>query len=490
MQVVDPRTPVIVGAAQVSRRPQGAHDLNEPLSLMVEVARLAGEDSGSPSALDEVGSVRVVESLGWRPPNAAAALAAALGLQATDLVVTATGGNGPLSLLHDTCLAIRRRELDSAVLVGAEAFYSRRVARYHGVDAPEPASDPADPPRILGDQRLGSHPAELKVGLTLPTQVYPLFSTALSRSLNTSTAALHTREAELWARFSDVASRNPYAWSRQSYRAAEISGAGPDNRMVAHPYTKRCCANIQVDQAAGVLVMSAEAAEIAGVPRDRWVFPWAGAEANDHWFVSERMDLHSSPAIAECWKTLREMTGVEPDDIALIDLYSCFPSAVAIAADELGLRLDDPDRPLTLTGGLSFAGGPGNNYSMHSLATLVALLRKDQGLGLVTGVGWFMTKHALSLLGSAPPAQGFRNGYSPQQRVDARPKRTVLAGDHADLSLETFTVLYDRDGAPTQAIAAGLSGKRGRAWLTSDDPQTVEALVSGQEIALGDGAFA
>ncbi|MBW3537160.1 MAG: hypothetical protein KY395_05225 [Actinobacteria bacterium] len=487
MSDVDPLTPVLVGVSQLSRRPQGADDLNDPASLMVEAARLAGSDSGSSSALDRVKSIRVVESLGWRPPNAAAVLTRALGLEPVDLVLTATGGNGPLSLLHDTCAAISRGQLDAALLVGAEAFYSRRVARTHGVEAPESPSDADEPPRVIGDQRVGSHPAELGVGLTVPAQVYPLFSTARSRSLGDSTAALHPREAEVWSRFAEVASRNPYAWSRQAYSAEEIAEASPDNRMVAHPYTKRCCANIQVDQGAAAIVMSAGAAEAAGVPRERWVFPWAGAEANDHWFVSERMDLHSSPAIAECWKMLRQSTNVDPDDISLIDLYSCFPAAVAVAADEMGLDLADAARPLTLTGGLAFAGGPGNNYSMHSLATLVGRLRVDGGLGLVTGVGWYLTKHALSLLSATPPPEGFRHG-SPQPRVDARPKRSVVAGAD-DLSLETFTVFYDRDGAPTKAAIAGVSDQGARGWLTSDDPRVLNALVSDQEISLSDCAL-
>lgn len=481
---VGQRTPVVVGVSQVSRRPQGADDLNDPASLMVEAARLAGADSGSSSALDRVQSVRVVESLGWRPANAAAAIGRALTLEPRDLVVTATGGNGPLSLLHDTCAAIGRGELDAALLVGAEAFYSRRVARTHGIDTPESPSDASAPPRVIGDPSPGSHPAELAAGLSLPTQLYPLFSTARSRLLGDSTAALHPREADVWSRFSEVASRNPHAWSRQAYSVDEIAIPSADNRMVAHPYTKRCCANIQVDQGAAAIVMSAEAAEAAGVPRDRWVFPWAGTEANDHWFVSERTDLHSSPAIAECWTMLRELTSIEPDDISLIDLYSCFPSAVAIAADEMGFDLADANRPLTLTGGLAFAGGPGNNYSMHSLAALVGRLREDGGRGLVTGVGWFLTKHALSLLGATPPHEGFRHG-SPQPRVDARPKSTVLGGS-ADMALETFTVLYDRDAGPTKAVIAAVSDDGARAWLTSDDPQVLEALMSDQEISLAD----
>ena len=47
-------------------------------------------------------------------------------------------------------------------------------------------------------------------------------------------------------------------------------------------------------------------------------------------------------------------------EIDAFDIYSCFPSAIQIACDEIGLDIDDP-RNLTVTGGLPYFGGPGNN---------------------------------------------------------------------------------------------------------------------------------
>ena len=483
MSPVDPRTPVIVGAGQVSRRPTGPDDLNDAPSLMAEAAREAAADAGRDGLLDRVESLRTVEALGWRAANPPSVVAAQLGISPRDLVATATGGNGPLSLLHDTCAAIAGGDLDVALLTGAEAFYSRRVAKNLGVRAPEPTGPTTEPPRILGDPRPGNHPAELEAGLALPTQVYPLFSNAMARSTGAGITAQREREAGLWSRFSEVAAANPYAWLPQALSPVEVGTPDADNRMIAFPYTKRCCANIQVDQSAAVIVMSAAAAEAAGVARDRWVFPWAGTEAHDHWFVSERERLDASPAVRQCWLALQELTGKGADDLALVDLYSCFPSAVLIAAAEIGLPTDDPRRPLTLTGGLAYAGGPGNNYSMHSLATLVSRLREQTGLGMVTGVGWFMTKHALSLLGSGPPPQPFR-AQSVQDRVDRLPQRPVLAAPPPGMSLETFTVTYDRDGVPEKAIVAGLDGEGARGWLASDDPALMAALVSDAEVAL------
>ena len=481
VSAVDPRAPVIVGVGQVSRRPAGPDDLDDPVSLMAEAAREAASDSGVPGLLDRLDSVRAVESLGWKSDNPPAAVAAALGVEPRDLVATVTGGNGPLSLLHDTAVAIGRGELDIALLVGAEALYSRRVARAHDVRAPEPAS-PAEPtPRMLGISASGIHDAELQAGLALPAHVYPLFSNALARRDGGFTAQ-REREGRLYARFSEVAASNPYAWSQQVLSPAEIAEPAADNRMIAFPYTKRFCANIQVDQSAAVIVMSAGAAEAAGIARDRWVFPWAGAEADDHWFVSEREQLNASPAIRHCWTALRDLARVDIDDIAHVDLYSCFPSAVLIAADEIGLDAEG-DRPLTLTGGLSFAGGPGNNYSMHSLATAVTQLRDEAGLALVTGVGWFLTKHALTVVGSDPPPTGFR-ATSAQGNVDALPKRAVLQEQPTGALVETFTVVYGRDGEPEKAIASAVDADGARGWFASSDLEFIDSLLSDQQVAL------
>lgn len=482
MGALDQNTPVIVGVGQVSRRPSGPDDLNDAVSLMAEAAWSAAADAGPAGLLERLDSVRAVESLGWKSDNAPAAVAAALGLEPRDLVATATGGNGPLSLLHDTASAIAEGQLDGALLVGAEALYSRRVARLNEVRAPEPVTPAGLRPRILGNAASGIHEAELEVGLALPAHVYPLFSTALSRR-GGGCAEQRDREARLYAKFSEVAAGNRCAWSQHSYSPEEIREPADDNRMIAFPYTKRCCANIQVDQSAAVIVMSAGAADAAGIPRDRWVFPWAGTEAHDHWFISERERLDASPAIRHCWSALRKLAGVDADDIAHIDLYSCFPSAVLIAAEEIGLDTHDASRPLTLTGGLSFAGGPGNNYSMHSLATAVSRLREQPGLGLVTGVGWFLTKHALSLVGSEPPAEGFRFA-SVQPEVDAMPKREVLSGPASGLELESFTVIYDRDGEPEKAIAAGLDSSGARGWVQSSDAGLISALLSEEQVTL------
>lgn len=475
------RTPVIAGAAQVSRRPAGPEDLVRPIDLMAEAssAALADAGGGLGSRVDRMG---VVESLGWRVPDAARLLAAQVGLDPRETVLTATGGNGPLSLLHEACDHIASGEAEVVVIAGAEAFYSRRQAQKWGVRVDEPPASDGPPDRLLGDPRAGSHEIEIDVGLAVPTQIYPLFSTAQARAAGRSVEDERRQCAELWSRFSAVAADNPYAWTPQQFTPEEIGEESDDNRMVAYPYTKRMCANIQVDQGAALVVTSAEMAAEFGADSTRLVFPLAGAESADEWFVGQRADLHSSPAIRACWNAVSSGTGQGAADLAHVDLYSCFPSAVRVAAAEIGL---DEHRELTLTGGLGLAGGPGNAYCLHSLAAAVDTVRRQPGTALVTGVGWYLTKHAMTVLGAQPPPGGWQSIRPP---AAASPARELRRGPAPGLELESFTVLHDRNG-PSALVVSALSPTGDRHLLRSAEPGLMARAMSGLEIDLGDGSF-
>ncbi len=264
--------------------------------------------------------------------------------------------------------------------------------------------------------------------------------------------------------------------------------------MVSFPYPKLMNANDRVDQGAALILCSVGAARAAGVPEGQWVFPLSGADAHDHWFLSHRQDLRSSPAIAEAGRRALSLAGVGIDDIAHVDLYSCFPCAVQIAARELGLALDDPGRSLTVTGGLGFAGGPGNNYVSHSIATMAARLRADPGsIGLVTGLGWYATKHAVGLWSTTPPVAGFRH-ERPQPSVDLLPQRTPAGDYEGDATIETYTVVHDRDGRPELGILALLTPDQRRTWGNVTDPDDMAGLMEqegcGRKVRLGAGGRA
>ena len=492
---LDPRTPVIVGAGQMLRKLESAVSASEPVDMMVAAARAAAADSGSGDALlARADSVRTVELLSWRYENAALLLAERLGASPRQTMKAVTGGNSPQALVNDASAAIQRRELDVVVIAGAEAIYSRMLAR-KGPDRThldwtiQPDSTPA--PETLGKDAPGSSNYEMTKSLAMPVQVYPLFENALRAARSESIDDHQRRLGDLWARFSAVAATNPHAWSPEPRTAEEIRTVTADNRMVGFPYTKLMNANIQTDQAAALIVCSVAAARAAGVPDDRWVFVHSGAEANDHWYVTERADLVSSPAIAACGRAAFDLAGTGIDGIAHLDLYSCFPSAVQIGAAALGVDLDDADRAPTVTGGLGFAGGPGNNYVTHSIASMVEVLRGDPGsFGLVTALGWYVTKHAVGIYSTEPPAAGFR-GENVQAAVDALPRRTVDEDYTGPATVETYTVMHERDGSPSLGIIVALTPAGDRTLATTRETGVLKDMTvderSGRAVTIAAG---
>ena len=491
--MVDPRTPVLIGVGQLSHRVDRGEAPLEPVDLMAEALRRAAADSGAgDAALTGADAVHVVSLLSWRYRDPGLLLAQRLGATPRDTSLSGMGGNSPQSLVNQASLAIQAGEADLVLLAGAEAWRTRSSARaagedlgwtVQGDDVPEARASTADVAM--------SAPGEQARGVFLPVQVYPMFENAHRQVLGRSIEDQVVAASELWARFSEVAATNPHAWIQRAYTAEEIRTPSESNRMIGFPYTKLMNSNNAVEQGAGVILASAERAEALGVPRDRWVFPHAGTDAHDHYFVSNRDDLGRSPAMRIAGRRALELAGVGVDDLAHVDLYSCFPSAVEIAAYELGLSLD---RQLTVTGGLSFAGGPWNNYVMHSIASMAEVLRSDPGsVGLVTANGGFTTKHAFGVYSTEPPAEPFRHA-EPQDEVDALPSRELCEDPDGTATVETWTVMHDRANQPEQVILTALLPDGRRAWGVSTEPAVAKALVTedvaGRPVALRpDGSF-
>ena len=479
---LDPRTPVIIGGGQVNQRTADGDPAREPVDLIVEAAQRASTDAGMADGhvLEAVDAVRIVSLLSWRYRDAGALVAQRLGASPRQTAVTTPGGNTPQSLVNRTALDIAAGRNEIVLIGGAEAWRTRMSFRSTG-DRPDWTQQDQSVPEaeVIGDEFTMTHPAEMNRGIIMPVQVYPMFEQALRAAAGRSIDEHLVRISELWSRFSAVAARNPNAWSQQAYTAEEIRTPGPDNRWIGFPYPKLMNSNNNVEQSAALLMCSVEAAERAGVPRDRWVFPLSGADAHDTDAVSHRGDLYSSPAIRAVGRQVFELAGVGIDDVAHVDLYSCFPSAVQIAAAELGLPDDDPSRELTVTGGLSFAGGPWNNYVTHAIATMVAVLREDPGsIGLCSANGGFITKHAIGMYSTEPPSDGFKWSDAQDEADRLTTPRDVAPEDYeGDVTIEAWTVMHSRAGEPENGIAAARLPDGRRTWGTTQDVDVLKAMT-------------
>src|SRR3984957_9243365 len=322
--------------------------------------------------------------------------------------------------------------------------------------------------------------AEDRIRLDRPAFIYPMFEQALRISAGESVDEHRKRIGALWAGFNEVAVQNSHAWIRKPFAAEDILRDGPTNRMISWPYTKLMNSNNMVDQSAALILTSVESATRLGVPTDRWVYPYAGTDAHDTYAISERDELHRSPAIRIGGTRALELAGLGIDDMDYIDLYSCFPSAVQVAAAELGLSVDDPARPLTVTGGLTFAGGPWSNYVMHSIATTAELLVANPGrLALVTANGGYLTKHSFGVYSTEPPSE-FR-WEDVQSAVDREPTRHGLVEWEGTGTIEAWTTPFDREGRPEKAFVAVRTPDGSRALAVIADPAGAQASV-GEDI--------
>jgi len=476
---------VIVAVGQSEQRPADPRDALEPIDLLAESVRLADASLGGAALATRADTVAVVEFMSAPYPDPALALAHRVGADPASTVTTTIGGNTPQMLVHHFGRAIQRGEAGIVVIGGVETVYTRSRARRADppIDLGWGTRDAGDPAcaTVLGDDRPGTSDYENAHGAIAPTSMYPLFETAIRRAEGRTVDEHRRAVAELWEHFASVAATNPHAWSQQALTGDEITLASADNRMVTFPYTKRMCANIQVDQAAAIVLCSYEAARAAGVATDLMVFPWSGAEANDHFHVTERWSLADSPAIAATVTDALGAARIGLDDIARFDLYSCFPSAVQLAMRATGLAgpATDP-RPLTVTGGLGFAGGPGNAYVVRSIAAMVEACRADPGsLGLVTALGWYATKHAAGVYSTTPNpvTPEFVPKARTQAVVDEQPSRRVAGAYTGPGELEATSIVVDRDGTPAFGLCSVLTPDGARAFANSTDVPTLTAMT-------------
>jgi len=485
---MDDRTPIIVGVAQVEQREDDTARAKEPLELMVQAVAAAGADSGNPKVLRAADSVRVVRGI-WGYANPARTVAARIGADGAETALTSIGGNYVQTLTNRCFRDIQSGRNDLIVVTGGECGRTQARARKAGLELAwnpvnrnpgvNPTVQDSDdaPDLFIGSHKATRHEAELRRGIEWPIQFYPMFEIALRHANGEGVDGHLRRVSELWAGFNRVAVGNPHAWIHTPYTAEQIRTPSPANRPVSYPYTKLMNSNNSVDQGAALILASVGKARELGIAEDRWVYPHAGAEAWDHLYVSERDNLHSSPAIRFAAAKLFDLAGFTVADMDFIDLYSCFPAAVQVAAREIGIPLD---RPLTVTGGLTFAGGPLNNYVMHSIARTVELLRAKPGSrALVTANGGLLTKHALCIYSTDAPARPFA-WADLQAAVDATPKRDVALEHDGSAEIESYVVMYDARGAPRLAHTACLLDDGRRTWANVTDRDTVGAMMAAE----------
>jgi acetyl-CoA C-acetyltransferase len=427
---LDPRLPVLAGWGMVTDRDGTVEAVD-----LVEAAVRRAVDA-APSLGAAVDLVLVPQGM-WRYGDPGRLVAERLG--ASPHTVLAELGVLQQTLLTRAAEDIAAGRADVVLVCGGEARAPNAPAETPSAGVPDETLRPAG--EII--TRL-----EIERGLAVPAAQYALVDTALAAAEGDDLDALRRRLGQLWSSFSAVAATNPDAWDRTAYGPEEIATPGPGNRMIATPYTKRLCSQWNVSSAAALVLCSVGAARRHAVPDDGWVFPVAAAESNAMVPLTARRDLHRAAGFALAGTRALELAGTAIDAVDHIDLYSCFPAAVRVQARELGV---DGERPLTVTGGMTFGGGPLNTYVLQSTSAMADRLRGHAATGLVTTVSGMLTKQAVALWSGAP-RRAFRSAEVGEEVRRATPVVEVVDEASGDGRVAAWTTLHER-GTPTATVA-------------------------------------
>ena len=488
---LDPRTPVVVGVGQSSERlGEPGYRRRSPVELAADAARDAIDDSGADpaavaAAIDTVAGVRQFENSvpGARAPlgrsdNFPRSVAGRLGADPARAVLEVSGGQAPQHLVNEFAAAIAAGHGEVVLLFGSEAISTiENEARSDDADRPDFTEhvDGSMEDRGYGLKGLvSSHLAAH--GLTDAPSQYALIDNARRARLKQSREDYAAGLGALFAPFTRVAAANPHSSAPVERTASELVTPTEANRPIADPYTRYIVAREKVNQGAAVLLMSVAAARRLGVPADRWVFLHGHADLRER-DLMDRADLSRGPASVMAARHALEVAGITADDLATIDLYSCFAAPVLNICEGLHVPPDDP-RGLTLTGGLPFFGGAGNNYSMHAIAETVQRARSNPGsFGFVGANGGIMSKYSAGVYSTASAPWAPDNSKRLQEEIDgwAVPEQALNADGWA--TIETYTVKHARDGRRTGIVIGRLEAD-GRRFVAKGDDEALLGLLS------------
>ena len=485
------RVPVLIGSGQITQKePDPALGLS-PIDLTAAAVREAADDSGAGSsllqALDTIVLLRSFSDTSWRftcpfgtysnPPKSLANRVGAKNAQR--LVYTHPGGNMPQWCVNRMFEMITRGELNAAVIAGGEALATQKGAQRAGLEL-DWSEDPGGSFDIWGVETRGWSDMEDRHKMAGAIFAYQMIENAIRGSRGRTIDQHGLEMGKLFSRFAKVAEGNPLADRRQGFTAEQIASVNSDNPYIGFPYTKLMNSNAFIDQAAAIILTSVKKARELGVPEEKWVYLHGCADAYDHWYLSDRINFHSSPAMSKVAREAFEMAECSLDKIGALDLYSCFPSAVQIACDEMGIDPEDP-RGLTVTGGLPYFGGPGNNYVTHSIAEMMNTVRRKPGSkGLVTANGNYVTKQSAGIYSTERPNRAFKpkDPKIYQAEIDAESGPRVSEEANGTANIETYTIMHDRKGPSFGILFGRLTDNSRFIANTPNDPALLEDMTS------------
>lgn len=480
--------PVIVGIGEICDRPTRLENAREPVALMADALKNAEADSGAP-LLADAQSIELIGLVSWRYANPVKLLCEKLGISPVRQINASMGGETPVRLIHEAALRILSGETSTSLIVGGEAMNAVSKAMKTKTPLPWTPMVSRDEAVRFGNDRIERSPIAKKLGINDPAAMYPLYEVAMQAERGISPAEGNEESAELWARYAAVAANNPHAWIRTKPSAKDIATPSDHNRMVNWPYTKLMMANPTVNQSAALIVTSLQKARELGVAEQKVIYIWGGGNAAESDDFLQRSGYSNSAAQEAVLDTAINLVGGSAKAFTKLELYSCFPVVPKMALAHLGLNSSDISP--TVAGGLTFFGGPLNNYMSHACCAMVSALRAAPGeLGLLYGQGGFVNKHHSLVLSTKPPAAALTASFSVQDSADLnRTAPPLLAPDdyQGPATIETYTVLHDKAGQPERGVLIVRTDdqRRGMAMVTPEDRVSMALLLDLKSNAVG-----
>ena len=484
MTMTDPeRIPVIVGVGQVNDRPADAASGLDSAGLMEAALRAAEADAGG-AWLADLDSLALVDQISFREINPIAQnLATRIGAHPRICVQTPmASGDSPILLLNEAANRIGAGEIRIAAIAGGEAL---RTAAHRRAAAQGTDVSAQNASRAMSSR--GARSFRGRYGLVAPVDVYPLYENAGRAAYGQSLAEAQAESGAIWSLFSQVADANPGAWIHKPTSATAIVEPTADNRPIAHPYTKLMVANSSVNQGAGFIVTSLAEARRRGVAEDRLIYVGMGAAAHEPDDPLGRDRYDRSPGMGVSITRTLELNQLATADLDHVELYSCFPCVPKMARRVLDWPLD---KPATVFGGLTFGGGPIGNYMSHAVVSMVQKLRETGRYGLLFANGGFATHNHTIVIGRQPiAAAAFPQEFHFQHEADAARGAVppIIEAYEGPATIETYTVLYQRDGSAKWGVIVAKTPDGGRtlAKVPASDAAAIAFLTDGSAEPVG-----
>jgi acetyl-CoA C-acetyltransferase len=481
-------TPVLVGIAAVQQKLDDYRQSLEPVALMEQALRSAAADAGSADLLHRADEIMVPKSM-WGYSDPGRLLAHAFGANATTTLL-AELGILQQTLLSRACQRIAEGEAEVVLVTGGEARYRAMCAGKAGAEASEIQQVGIEPDVTLRPQEEMWSSVETDAGLGMPVGYYAILDSALRYKQGLSLEEHRDQMAQMYSRLSQLAADNPDAWSRQAVPEEVIREHSASNRMLAFPYTKLHNSQWNVDQAAGLILCSTQIAQELGIGREKWIFPRAFTESNLMSVVASRKDLGASPGFRIAARAAMQLAGVDFSQLRLCELYSCFPYAIRAQLHEFGM---DSNHNVSVTGGMTFGGGPLNNFVFQALVRMARLLRQNPGeIGLVTAVSGLLTKQACALWSATPGADGWAFADVTEQVREQSETCVLVSNFRGSGRVAGYTVLY-QGLEPWRAVAVFDLPDGRRTVAYSEDRQLMAQMMAreccGTTYRMADGIF-